>query len=228
MGRGHRRRRRMGSLQPLLVASRLSGLRRLLLRPAGAGDPLHQADRGPGRVERRHRRRHARPRRGRTPTRAEVGVGAVRGGALPGRRRARQRRPSHPPRARSATGGADRRDAGDVRGHRPRAAGPAAGGAQPGARRRAHRRDGAATTGPSGACADSPEAGPLPVVPDRPGPRPPRPRDRRRAAQAAPGPGDRLALPVAGHRLPGAGGGACAPGLGVAGQRERPHRVRVG
>ena len=98
----------------------------------------------------RHRRRHAGPRRGRTPTRAEVGVGAVRGGALPGRRRARQRRPSHPPRARSATGGADRRDAGDVRGHRPRAAGPAAGGAQPGARRRAHRRDGAATDRPIG------------------------------------------------------------------------------
>ena len=50
------------------------GLRRLLLRPAGAGGPLHQADRGPGRLERRHRRRHPGPRRGRTPTRAEVGV----------------------------------------------------------------------------------------------------------------------------------------------------------
>ncbi len=47
LGRGHRRRRGLGPLQPVLLAARLPGVPGLLLRPAGARGALDQADRGP-------------------------------------------------------------------------------------------------------------------------------------------------------------------------------------
>ena len=140
VGRGHRRRRGLGSLQPVLLAARLSRLPRLLLRPAGARGALDQADRGPRGVGPGHRRRDAGPGRGRVASRAsarcEEQCAAVRCPVVVVHGTDDRVIPYD---ARSTPGGADRRDAGDLRGHRPRPPGQGAGGPQPGARRRPDR-----------------------------------------------------------------------------------------